>query len=301
MNRNLFIHVQTTDLLVIQKELKTNIFISFREKIQPVISNSISELISVEFPDRVNDSETILKNVSRRLKNLIKNFNLHFRKLDLEKHYFECLRQECLMLMPTKENKIKNLGLSKLEFEKLCKQLKQGNESIIEQVYLKQFSYCTEKLQYSQGCTKDEAHEATLEALYEIRKDLLRDKITYGNLSSFFYQRSIWVLSKLRKKNRIHTTELHAKHENIIETSHDSITDLEYNQMVQIAIDQLGEECQDIIKQFYYEEIGLDEIAKSMDKSHTSVRKQISRCRNGLRNFLSKEFYHNYLSNQDKS
>ena len=50
----------------------------------------------------------------------------------------------------------------------------------------------------------------------------------------------------------------------------------------------LDEECQDILKDFYYGEIPLNEIALALGKSAVAVRKQKQRCVEKLRSLFNR-------------
>ena len=53
------------------------------------------------------------------------------------------------------------------------------------------------------NCTHEEAYESTIDALYDLRKDLIRNKVMYGNLASYFNRRAALVLFKKKRKSKM--------------------------------------------------------------------------------------------------
>lgn len=69
--------------------------------------------------------------------------------------------------------------------------------------------------------------------------------------------------------------------------------------IVHESIRKLGNECQYILKQFYFDEKDMQEIANDLDKTYDSIRKAASRCRSKLKNLMSMNFYNQYSQHFD--
>ena len=119
----------------------------------------------------------------------------------------------------------------------------------------------------------------------------------YGNLESYFITKAINKYYRLGRKKRIKTlpisevTELKESYE-----MPDDFAASDLRHMVATAINKLGEDCQYILKAFYYHDKNFNEIGRELGKSHQAVRKQASRCRTRMKSFLSMNFYETFAS-----
>jgi len=289
-------HVALEDYLKIQQQLKSKISKTYDLIIQSQYISILPKWIEKEYPVLKMEIDDILYNVSRRLKNQIRNHDFNGRTFNLEKYYFDFLRHECQISLPNEENKLKNLGLTKNEFNDMLSRLIEGDETLIEKIYLKQCKTCMTNLIRAYTCTHEEAYESTIDALYELRKDLIRNKVMYGNLASYFNRRAALVLFRKKRKSKIDTISLDFDMD-FGEEVETEIIDEDVKAIIKNAISKLGSECKLIIRQFYFQEIKLEQIAVELNKNHATVRKQISRCRDKLRNYMGQDFYVKFLSN----
>lgn len=244
-----------------------------------------------------SEKKDILTAVGRRTRNWIMDCELETAHIDIEQRVIDFIELECQANLPTEENKKKNLGLTKSEFKKLVTELQQGDEGLVEKVYLAQFTKTKNIVMKRAGCKEDVAYNATIEALIDIRKELLHDKLLYGNLESYFITKAINKYYRLGRKKRIQTLPITEVSE--FTGSYEMPDDLvaaDLREMVSNAISKLGKECQFILKAFYYQEKNFNEIGKELNKSHQSVRKQASRCRNRMKSILSMKFYESFAS-----
>lgn len=266
-----------------------------------LIVSKNSELLNLwikdNFPNLADDSKDILRGTFRRTRNEMMNYNFEEREWKTDEVLYRFARKECLGILPSEENKKKNLGLTKGEFKTLVSQLKSGDETIIEKVYLSHFETCILILMRNANCTKEEANDSCMDALVEIRTDLLRDKIMYGNLKSYFTTRAINKFYKSKKGKKIDVQAIDdgisVKDEFNIE---EDLLERDLKDMVKRAIEKLGEECRYILKQVYYEETNMNEISKKMNKNHGAIRKQASRCRSKLKEYISDSFYKQFAA-----
>lgn len=175
----------------------------------------------------------------------------------------------------------KNFGLTLASFNKLVKQLKEGDETLFERIYLLQFSYCQKKLMDFDRLTEREAYDATMEAIIYFRDLLLRGKLAYGNLRYLFVRiaRQRYALTRKKTDNVRELT--------YAEMSIADRTDHRYSeetfQTMERSFSQLGTECRRLLHEFYFNSRGLKEIAADEDKNYPALRKQKSRCIQRLR------------------
>jgi len=91
---------------------------------------------------------------------------------------------------------------------KAIDQLKSGNEDLIEKVYLTHFEKSVAIISKQTNCNKEIAYDSTMDALLEIRNDLTKDRIRYGNLQSYFTTRAINKYYKKQQKKKISVVQL---------------------------------------------------------------------------------------------
>lgn len=289
--------ISEEELTIIQSALLSRDKEGYNNKIIVPFTNDLKDWLKSHYPAVAHDYEDILTGVFRRIKNEIIKADLEKNSFEISKRLEDNLHKECKSILPTEANKKKNLNLTKAEFVNLVEGLRNGNEQLIEQTYLAHFSKCISFLKMKTKCTKEEAYDSCMDALYQIREDLIKGKIIYGNLASYFTSRAIVKLYAQRKKNKINTLPLLEELDHIDETStDDDLIREDLNQIVRDAINELGSECREIIKQYYYEELKLNEIATQFDKSHQAMRQQVTRCRNKLKILMSKDFYMQFAS-----
>jgi len=281
-------------LLEIQTDLRQGQTDTFQQWIVSPRSKPLTQWLIEKYPSLQAESSDILVDVFRKCQQLVKKWDPSQDHFDVNKELHVLLQKECNLAEPTKENRQKNLGLSRAEFKNLCQLLKQGKETLIEKVYLSHFKQCTDYLIHREHAKVDEAHNCSMDALYEIRKDLLQDKIFYGNLAYYFTYRAKSKLYKWRYKQRLSTLPLNEIDPEEEEKTETELIKNELTSLLSEAINKLCHDCKSIIKSFYYEDESLKEIAEKMDKSHVAIRKQATRCRDKLRKFLGEQFYEQF-------
>lgn len=278
-------------LAEIQADLHRGQTETFQKWIVFPLKEALNQWLIETYPPLKEEAADILEDVFRKFQQLIKKWEPNKETLDVNTTLKSLAQKECKLAAPTKENRQKNLGLSRSEFKNLCSLLKQGNETLIEKVYLSHFKQCKNYLVFQEAAAPDEAHNCSMDALYEIRKDLLQDKIFYGNLAYYFTYRAKSKLFKWRVKQKEVTLPINGFDFEEEEKTESELIQTELAAFLSEAISKLGQECKSIIKSFYYEDKSLKEIAKKMDKSYAAIRKQTTRCRDKLRAFLGERFY----------
>ena len=259
-----------------------------------ILEKQFNTFLNSKYPELQEEGGSIKEDIFRWVKKFLRKQNELTDVEAIQAKFLERAQVECKQALPTEENRKKNLGLTRKEFKSMLKELQEGDEKIIETVYLSHFDKCTSYLRRQHGCNEDEAHEASLDALLEIRKDLIEEKIFYGNLAYYFTYRAKSKLFKMRSKKKTTFSsmeEVDIPDEEMIERN---LQQEELNFQVAEAMKQLSSECRSILRQYYFEDLNLKEIAQNLGKSHDAVRQEARRCRNKLRKYLGETFYEKF-------
>ncbi|MCG8327305.1 MAG: sigma-70 family RNA polymerase sigma factor [Chitinophagales bacterium] len=280
----------------IQTDLSKGDSDTFQHWIELPFKEKLGEWLPREYPLLKEEASDILHDVFRKIQQRIKKWEPGQENLDIEKELWSLAQKECKLAQPTPENRQKNLGLSRSEFKKLCALLKQGEETLIEKVYLSHFEKCMNHLIFKEHANKEEAYNCSMDALYEIRKDLLQDKIFYGNLAYYFTYRAKRKLYRWRGRQKQSPLPLNGLDFEEEEKTESDLIQNELAELIAEAINRLCADCKSMIRSYYYEEESLKEIAEKIGKSHAAIRKQITRCRDKLRKLLGENFYEQFSS-----
>ena len=275
---------------------------SFQRLIIKPLWPGLSDRIGKNFPSIISETEDVLTDVFLKLRKQICKKDFDLANFDLKENLLFLFTGECQLAIPSKEITAKNLNLSRKEFKVLLEKLRNGDEALIEKIYLSHFKKCIQYLVYQCKSTFDDAYSSSMEALLEIRQDLIKGKIFYGNLDFYFTKRAKNKWYKLKiKQNRINADmtveDFDIEDEEYIEAD---IHANELRELVGEAIKKLGVDCRGIVRMYYFEEISLKEIAEMMNKTHAAIRKQVTRCRDKLRAHLGEDFYKKFAANFKK-
>lgn len=178
-----------------------------------------------------------------------------------------------------------NFGLSEMAFNQMVVALQQGDDSLFERIFLKHFEDCVRFIVRHYKAEWQDAYDASMECLLEFHKRLRNGKISYGNLRFLFTRMAGQIYLKWIKKTS--QNEPMAADFDIEEEPEtiDSDTLDELN----MAWQKMCEDCQQVLKSFYYDGIPLKDYAALHDKTPAAVRKQKQRCVEKLRNFFMKQ------------
>ena len=179
-------------------------------------------------------------------------------------------------------NMAKNFGLSEKDFNLIVSQLKSNETAFFERVFLSHFSECVLYIQKNYSASYDDAYDATMETMIIFRERLVSNKIRYGNLRYLFTKMATQVFLKDVKAYRsrdVYETDLE---EEVISVHPDDLNTL------QKSWPELGEACQNLLKNYFYGKLKLTEIADIEGKSSATVRKQKERCLNRLKTLFTK-------------
>ena len=173
----------------------------------------------------------------------------------------------------------KNFGLAEDDFSRLVAEMKLGNEDLFERIFLNHFEKAITFLMIKYGAPREVAYDICMDSLLYVRKLLLNDKIHYGNLRALFNQISSQKYFKYTAKQEkgklieplpaLSAEETQDRNDNLL--------------LLNKAWDRLSEECQRILKNYYYNNRKLYDIAEQMSKTPAALRKQKERCVSILR------------------
>jgi len=285
------------DVEIIQAELSKRQYESFDRMIEEPLKEQVPIWLNKLYPTLVEDLEDLSIGVLRRIRYSIKKMEAPFKEYDLYIKAVKFLKIECEASLPTEDNIQRNFGLTKTAFKNAVNQLKNGNEYLIEKVYLAHLEKCMAIIVKQTGCSKEIAYDCTIDALLEIRIDLKKERIRYGNLQSYFTTRAINKYYKSEQKKKIHVVQLPETVEFYDEQEDtDELMEREFREIVRDAVKKLCDDCSYLLRQFYFEETKMLDIAKQMNKSHQAVRKQASRCREKLKNYIGEKFYQQFIN-----
>jgi len=180
---------------------------------------------------------------------------------------------------------------------KIINKLKEGDNSCFVDITKHCKSYCIGSLIKKTKCTQDEAEELFIEAILELREMVISGKTTkILNLKSYIFGicYNLW-LTEIKKAKKKHEAQDHVERYFYDYLRDDALLneELVYKKtLLEIsnkALKKLGDNCQDIIKQYYLDNLSMSEIAEKFDFSSPDVAKTTkSRCFKKLMNEVEK-------------
>lgn len=175
--------------------------------------------------------------------------------------------------------KSKNFGLSRIAFQELLADLQKGDDDLYQRIFLAHFEDCMNYLKRQYNASHQDAYDASMDTLVVFCDRLKKGRVQYGNLRFLFTQMAGQHYLKTAKSDS-RTTEL---------TDEWDVADLSEPEMsaeVFAAFDQawpqLGKDCRQLLKSFFYDRAKLKDIAKENGKSEAALRKQKQRCMSKL-------------------
>ena len=264
---------------------------------QQFANNQMKEICVLRMKDMHKEfleyQDCIIKDVLKKAEKEVAKKVIHsLDKIKKLLHYL--VDKECELAIPNERNRSKNMGLSRAEFKEGVRKLKQGDEYIIEKIFLAHYNQCVKFLVYNNTCDDMDAGESFMEALYEIRTDLIKEKISYGNLHNYITVRAKMKLTKILKKKKKHDA-IDGKDIQDEEHIQNDIEEKEIIMILTKAIERLCDRCQKIIRLKYYEELKFDEIAELMNIKSGTAKKAAFDCRTKLRKYLGEDFNNKFF------
>lgn len=175
------------------------------------------------------------------------------------------------------------------EDEKLIKQLRRGSSQAYEEVYRRYYRMAV-SIVNKLGGNPEDVQDAFQEALFVLVKKVREpDFQLTGKLSTYLYAliRNLYL-----KRNRKHKKEIPVEQEKLpyLEKIQEAgMSKKEEEALVRIVIEkleQLEDDCRDLLKYSFFQQLSHAEIAELMDYSPKFVRVKKFRCLEYLRNLL---------------
>lgn len=184
-----------------------------------------------------------------------------------------------------KQQMSQNFSLTPAGFQELITYLQQGDDRLFEQVFLSHFNACKRYLQNQYGATAENAHDAAMDAMLSFCERLTQGKIQYGNLRFLFTQMASHIYLRWIKKEKRYTAfnEIDSPEKPVVFSR-------ELLNLLDKVWETLCEDCQQLLRDNYHNNLKLNEIAALLEKSHSAVRKQKQRCIEKLRDGFRKYY-----------
>jgi DNA-directed RNA polymerase specialized sigma24 family protein len=189
----------------------------------------------------------------------------------------------------------KNFGLTPDEFNLYLNNLKKGDEMLFEIVFKEHFERCRTFLIRKLDADSDIAYDITLETLIKFRKNLIADKIKYGNLAALFTIDA--------RNNYLRWSDKESKYEHVsAESQEDTIIDepalnnldIDLVDKLKIELRNIGNDCFELLNWHYYLKMSLRAIGENRFQrgdekfvNESSVKTKIAECRKKLRSLLN--------------
>jgi RNA polymerase sigma factor (sigma-70 family) len=172
--------------------------------------------------------------------------------------------------------------------ENLLNDMKAGKSQAFEQIYKDYYRMTATYVKNNNG-TEDDAKDIFQEAIMVLVKNFKKTdfKLT-AKLSTYLYSisRQLW-LYKLRGKKNYPTLDISEGKEPFIDLEDEELTRKQYKEqkhvLIETILEQLKEDCKELIKSYYYKKLSLGVIAKQMDYTSAFVKVKKNRCMNAFK------------------
>lgn len=165
----------------------------------------------------------------------------------------------------------KNFDLTENQFNILVNDLSNGSEQLFEKAFLNHFERSMNYLINKNGANREVAYDITMNTLIEFRKRIMMGKVKYGNLNFLFTQ-----MCSQRFKKEVKRKVDYDKY-SIINSDNPAFDEETYT-ILEETIEKLGENCQDLIQDVYYQKRSYKDLEDKYQKAVATLRKQKERC-----------------------
>lgn len=189
----------------------------------------------------------------------------------------------------------KNFGLTAEAFEVHLQLLKSGDEKLFEIIFKSHFNTCRSYLIREMNADEDVAYDIVLDTLVKFRRNLIADKIKYGNMAGLFTidARNTYLRSLEKSKKREYLP-VESQEDELAEETDDGEIDLETINNLRNALQKIGNDCYELLNWHYYLKLPLKTIADNREArgdqkfiNEASVKTKIAECRKKLKSLLS--------------
>ena len=166
--------------------------------------------------------------------------------------------------------------------------IKAGDQEGIKQLYQQYFKMIADLIQKNSG-TREDAEDIFQETLITVITKIRSSEFQLtSRLSSFLYaiSKNMW-LYRLRGEKRLHFIDTVITENEMDQTQ---VIELEIyeekHKLIAKVFDHISQECQKILKTFYFEKKALKDIGTEMNYTEGSIRVKKSRCMESLRKLV---------------
>ncbi len=171
-------------------------------------------------------------------------------------------------------------------FAELSEQIKAGDEQGLQTVYQEGSQYCIRTLVKKTGCTVADAEDIFMDAVLVFRENVLSNKLVHlSNLKTYLFGicwnkwRDLHRLRQRwgREQDEIERQLYHLVDEfqPLVDISQDDLFKRCQDQLqrVRVALSQLKENCQELLRYIYFEQRPQEEVAQLMGYASANVVK----------------------------
>ena len=173
--------------------------------------------------------------------------------------------------MESKERMDQNFGLSQAAFDEMVHGLRHKDEQLFERIFLKHFDDCMKYVINNYNASHEDAYDASMDALLDLRTRLVEGRVVYGNLRYLLTKMATQYYMRQQKKNSTREVE-----------DDDMIEEVEVDQedldLLKKAWANLGDACKNLLGLNFYSGMNLADIANLQNKAPAAIRKQKERC-----------------------
>ncbi|GAA5221689.1 RNA polymerase sigma factor [Membranihabitans marinus] len=179
--------------------------------------------------------------------------------------------------------------MQKVSFEKLSKQLQNGNKEEFKLLYLQlrpQFIRFSKRM----GCTKEEIEEAYNDTFVSLYENIVHRKIESLKSSLKTYVFGIgkhMLLAKIKSRdNQSLSRQQSVEYKDFVYNIPNDNSPL--IEMIKWGVSSMGAQCQEILHLYYYQRYSIDAICHHLKyKNSNTVKAQKSRCMKKLREIIT--------------
>jgi len=171
----------------------------------------------------------------------------------------------------------RNFNIGPVEFNQLVVGLKKGNNELFEKIYLVQFKETLIFLKKNYNATHEAAYDTTMDVLLKFRNLLIQDKVTYNNMRFLFTKMATQHYMKSQKKEK-ELIKISVEQPSFMKSANIGFSE-ETLKFLDQAWMQLCENCQQLLKSFYYDGITLKKLSSQLaHSSESATRQKRKRC-----------------------
>lgn len=167
-----------------------------------------------------------------------------------------------------------NFGLTKSEFEQYVENLRNGDESLITQVFKSHFHYSVNYVMQKFSISEELAYDNCMETMLDFREKIIAGKIQYSNLCFLYTRMAVnRFIDGIKHKKKINiAVEVFSKC-----TCHSNIDKEKFMRILEKSIIQLDSKSQEFLNAHFYSNTELIEIAHQNNEQYATIRKRKQR------------------------